>query len=359
MRKISIIGLILLVLASCNREHDVLPVRGFFIDAPSPKGVDAFIKFIDEELAPRNVNTLVLRIDYGYQFKSHPEIANSAGLSEDDAKKLLEACRKHNINLIPHLNLMGHQSWGGGVGSLLKAYPEFDETPHIILPENYIWPNADSLYCKSYCPLHPDVHRVVFDIVDEMCDAFEAEMFHGGFDEVFYLGSDSCKRCAGHSKAELFANEVNCIRDHLAMSDRQLWIWGDRLLDGRATGMGIWEGSLNNTWPAVDMIKKDVVICDWHYETPYESAAFFAEKGFKVVTCPWRISKCAIKQTRLMRRFRREATEDVRDNYLGMMQTVWSGSEKFLESYYGKDESKRRSEAHCFRELYKEINRAE
>ena len=31
------------------------------------------------------------------------------------------------------------------------------------------------MYCKSYCPLHPDVHDVVFDLVDEICDVFETE----------------------------------------------------------------------------------------------------------------------------------------------------------------------------------------
>ena len=63
-----------------NAQHSLdslLPVRGFCIGAPSPKEVDRFVKFIDEELAPRKVNTLILRIDYNYQYKSHPELADS------------------------------------------------------------------------------------------------------------------------------------------------------------------------------------------------------------------------------------------------------------------------------------------
>ncbi len=46
----------------------LLPVRGFCIGAPAPNDLDRFIKFIDEELAPRKVNTLILRIDYNYQY---------------------------------------------------------------------------------------------------------------------------------------------------------------------------------------------------------------------------------------------------------------------------------------------------
>ena len=52
-----------------------LPVRGFCIPAPSGNRVDEFIKFIEEELAPRSVNALILRVDYGFQFVSRLLVA--------------------------------------------------------------------------------------------------------------------------------------------------------------------------------------------------------------------------------------------------------------------------------------------
>ncbi len=45
-----------------------------------------------------------------------------------------------------------------------------------------------TLYCKSYCPLHPDFHKVVFAVIDEICDVYETDAFHAGMDEIFYLG---------------------------------------------------------------------------------------------------------------------------------------------------------------------------
>jgi hypothetical protein len=166
----------------------VLPVRGFCISAPQPAVLPEFIKFISEELATRKVNVLILRVDYNYQYKSHPELSDSIALSEKDVKKLVDVCRKYNIKIIPQVNLLGHQSWAGTVGNLLRVFPEFDETPNVRMPEKYVWPNADGLYCKSYCPLHPDVHDVVFAVVDEICDVFETDAFHAGMDEVFYIG---------------------------------------------------------------------------------------------------------------------------------------------------------------------------
>ena len=46
----------------------------------------------------------------------------------------------------------------------------------------------------------------------------------------------------------------------------------------------------NGTHPAIDMIPKDIVICDWHYEVleDYPSIAHFLEKGFPVLPGSWR-----------------------------------------------------------------------
>src|SRR5687768_5175588 len=104
----------------------LLPVRGFCIGAPKPEGVEAFTKFIVEELAPRKVNTLILRIDYSYEFKSHPELIDSSALSKADVRKMVNACKKNNIHLIPQINLLGHQSWASRTGKLLAVYPQFD-----------------------------------------------------------------------------------------------------------------------------------------------------------------------------------------------------------------------------------------
>lgn len=339
-------------------QSNILPVRGFCVAAPRSQGVTAFVDFIEKELAPRSVNTLILRVDWNYQYQSHPELRDSAGLSKSEVKKIVEACKKHGIRIIPQVNLLGHQSWAGSIGNLLKAYPQFDETPEVKMPEKYVWPNPDGLYCKSYCPLHPDVHKIVLEVVDEICDVFEADAFHAGMDEVFYIGEKQCPRCAGRDKAELFAGEVETIRDHLKSSGRELWIWGDRLIDGKTTGMGEWEASYNNTHRAIDMIPKDVVICDWHYERPDQTAVYFAMKGFNVVTCPWRNPEVAVEQVRDMVKFRGSSSDEMRGRFQGMVQTVWSGAEQFMDSYYGrKPEKEENNPVNCFKELYSEIEK--
>ncbi|QMW00508.1 family 20 glycosylhydrolase [Spirosoma foliorum] len=343
-----------------TKIDSLLPIRGFCIAAPQPKQLDTFIKFINEELAPRQVNTLILRVDFNYEFDSHPELRDSIALSKREVKKLVKACRQHNIRLIPQINLLGHQSWANKTTNLLRVYPDFDETPQVKMPEKYVWPNPDGLYCKSYCPLHPGVHGVVFGLVDEICEVFETDAFHAGMDEVFYIGHEKCPRCSGRDNAELFAGEVNLIRNHLAEKNRKLWIWGDRLIDGKTTGIGMWEGSFNNTYRAIDLIAKDVTICDWHYERPDQTAVYFATKGLSVITCPWRKPGFAVTQTQDMIKFRKSVTPVMKERFQGMMQTVWSGAGPFLDEFYGvkvNPDAGEDTASNCFRTLFGEIKR--
>ncbi len=346
--------LYLLLLFSMARggSPDPPEVIGLCIAAPGPDRLEQFLSFMENDLAPNGINTLVLRIDFNYEYESYPNLRDKGGLSNAEVKRLVSAARDNGIRLIPQINLLGHQSWHTGLTNLLKEYPEFDENPSVKLPEEYEWPNDDGLYCKSYCPLHPDVHKVVFALVDEIMDAFEAHAFHAGMDEVFYIGEDECPRCSGKDKAELFAGEVNKIRDHLVGNDRELWIWGDRLIDGKTTGLGLWEASENDTHGAIDMIHKDVVICDWHYERAEPTAALFALKGFRVITCPWRRPEVTKAQLEMMQFFRMHSNDRVKGNYFGLMQTVWSPASVFLDQYYGKDtDPERMGQVESFHEI--------
>ena len=67
-------------------------------------------------------------------------------------------------------------------------------------------------------------------------------------------------------------------------------MWGDRLIDGDVLDYGEWEASKNGTAPAIDLIPRDIIICDWHYEVreSYPSVPMFIEKGFQVLPTSWR-----------------------------------------------------------------------
>ncbi len=289
--------------------------------------LDAVEKLIVEGLAPLGFNAVVLEVDYGFQFKSHPEL-ETGGLTKEHARRLAEVCRQHGIRLIPLMNCVGHQSWGPRPGPLLAKYPQFDETPSI--------PQDDKkIYCREWCPSHPEVNRIVFELMDELIDAFQADAFHVGMDEVFLIGDKDCPRCKGKDVGELFAKAVNEMHDHLVRERNvEMLMWSDRLLDSKASGYGRWEASDTGSHRAIDRVPKDIILCDWHYEMPatyrrmgqekpFPSVQFFQEKGFRVLPAPWRNPESA---TVFLQTARQGATEKM----LGVLFTGWSVSPEGL-----------------------------
>ncbi len=73
----------------------------FVLPHPTPKNLDSFVVFINNELAPQQVNTLILRVDFNYQYESHPELRDSIALSKDDVKKIVAACKLNKIKSNP------------------------------------------------------------------------------------------------------------------------------------------------------------------------------------------------------------------------------------------------------------------
>lgn len=269
-------------------------------------------------LAARGVNLLVVEIDYNYEYQSHPELQGPDPVSRSQVKRMVELCRRYRIRLVPEFQSLGHQSWEGKTFSLLTVYPQFDETPGK-------YPGNQGIYCRSWCPLHPDLPPIINALYDELLDVFEADALHVGMDEVFLIADPDCPRCRGRDPAELFALAVQTAYDHIVKKrGKEMFMWGDRLLDGRATGYGEWEASLNGTHRAIDLIPRDIIICDWHYEVRpgglYPSIPHFIEQGFRVLPTSFKNLK---------------AVEDLidyslqfpSDRMLGHLSTIWKQPE--------------------------------
>ena len=240
-------------------------------------------------LADLGINVIIGEINYGFEYQSHPELRSDRSVSKEQIAALVAECRKRQVRLIPQFQCLGHQSWSRNTFSLLTKYPQFDESPGQ-------YPNNEGIYCRSWCPLHPDVNPIVFSLMDELLDAFEADALHVGMDEVFLIGEDSCPRCKGKDKAELFAKAVNDYHQHLVGEKKiEMLMWGDRLIDANTIKYGKWEASANGTARAIDLIPRDIVICDWHYEprAAYESVPMFIEKGFRVWPASWKNPQAA------------------------------------------------------------------
>ena len=237
------------------------------------------------DLAARGVNVLVLEVDYAFEFSSHPELRIAEKvMTRAGARRFVAACRKRGIRVIPQFQSFGHQSWARDTWPLLTKYPELDLTPGA-------FPQNEGIYCREWDPMNPRVYQIVYALVDEIVDAFDADAVHVGMDEVFLIGHDASPSTKGKDTAEVFAKAVNDLYAHVVKKrGLRMIMWGDRLIDAERYDYGEWEASKNNTWPAIYMIPKDIVIADWHYEPrdSYPSLPLFLDKGFRVLPTSWK-----------------------------------------------------------------------
>jgi hypothetical protein len=307
---------------ACAAENGAaVPVRALHVLGPwNRRDVALCERFIREALPKEGINTLVMELNYRFRFQSHPELADENAMDRDDVRRLAKACRKVGVKLIPEFECLGHQSWAKYTSPLLLKYPQFDETPKV--PAD----NA-GIYCRSWCPLAPGLHKIVFDLMDELADACECDAVHCGMDEIFLIADPACPRCHGKDPADLFAGEVTLLHDHLKAKGRTMWMWGDRFLDSKTTGLSEWDASAVGTAPALDNVPKDIVICDWHYDKVGPTPEFFEKKGFRVLSCSWSNSDVAVAQLKQIRQ----------THGFGMLQTTWIGFPDFARAYFGGD----------------------
>ena len=258
------------------------------------------------------VNSLVIEVNYSFEFEGHPELRNQNFITRATAHELAAAARTNNIRLIPEFNCLGHQSFGGRVEPLLRAHPEFSESPGQS-------PTNKNLYCLEWCPSAPGLDEIIFSLIDDIATGFEADAIHVGMDEVYLLGAESCPRCRGKNPAELFAAQVRALHEHIVNKKHwQMLMWADRIIGPKLQGYSKFDNERNNLSAAIDLIPRDIVMCDWHYEwrKDYPSLPYLAEKGFRV----WPAGFLPLKAARQLSDFSRAQKTKV----LGYLATTWN-----------------------------------
>jgi hypothetical protein len=264
-------------------------------------------------LAVVGVNAVVVEVNYSFEFQARPELRNSHFITRATAHELAAAARNCGIQLIPEFNCLGHQSFGGQIAPLLKIHPEFNETPSQSLTNK-------NIYCLEWCPQAPGLNEIIFSLIDEIAGAFEADAFHVGMDEIYLLGSDECPHCRGKNPAKLFAAQVNALHAHIVGEKKwRMLMWADRVIGPKYQGYSRFDNSSNDLSAAVDLIPRDIVMCDWHYEWKknYPSVPFLTDKGFRV----WPAGFLPLKAAQAFSDFSQQRTNAL---VLGWLATTWN-----------------------------------
>src|SRR4051794_15340583 len=275
------------------------------------------------QLAKLGINCLILEMNYSFSYASHPELRQGDHpITKDGVSRFLKACRENGIEVVPQFQCLGHQSWQKHIGPLLTKYPELDLTPGAF-PEN------KGIYCREWDPMNPKTNEIVFALIDELIDAFEAKAFHVGMDEVFLLSSPHAPSTKDLKPGDVFAKVATDLHGHIVKKrGLTMLMWADRLIDGEKFNMGEWEASKVGTAPAIDKIPKDIILCPWHYELRehYESLPMFMSKGFRVLPASWKKTDATLALIRDAKR------NQIDGKLVGHIFTTWSqGRGKWAE----------------------------
>ena len=314
------------------RDWPRCAVRGVHMYLPAWKDFDYFTRFLDFMAAYR-YNTLFLEIGGGMEFRRHPEVnrawadfcresaaydpakdpnresmgarpsklhtrgptalqvsryfpkdsthtelAGGVWLTRAQIRRLIAECTRRHIEIVPEVQSLSHSYY------LCMAHPEIAERDRREDP----WPD-------TYCPSNPKSYELLFDVMDEVIEAFKPRMMHIGHDEAYTFRC--CPRCRRKSGHDLFAGDVLRIHDFLATRGVRTLMWGDKFMviegkNGRKYG-GIIRRYHNPrtgrayvmppTYKSAARMPKDLMIMDWYWGLDPRSAKQFHRHGFEVI----------------------------------------------------------------------------
>jgi len=330
-----------------------MAVRAVHLRIRDAGTTDKLIQYIKEGLSPLGINLLCLEFNPGYNYRCFPELADGS-FGREQARKISLAAKECGIRIVPLFMCLGHQGWRFEKNALLKAHPEFDETPHIPEDGDPATPDLE-FYCHSWCASNDEVYKYVFPMIDEITEDLGADCVHVGMDEVFSLADENCPRCNGRDRAELFARTVKILHEHIVKEKGwQMMMWADRLNNAEKFGYHAWEGDIWGTWRALDMIPNDILLADWHYEMNekgFSGIEAFLERGFTVIPAGWR----ELKQARFLLdealKYGKSAKEKgFSGTMAGMMITCWSEAtnellDTLLESVKAREQNEEAKDA--------------
>lgn len=239
----------------CYAEIDDSPMmalRGAHLPLPRYDQIPFVYRLVREILVPMRYNFIIFELAGAMEYKCHPEINETwleagrrtkAGewprmphhgfvgediLTHETIRDICAYVRSFGLEVVPEVQSLSHVQY------LTKTYPEMAEEKPKTVEEEIDHAKADikpnEFYKHNLCPRHPKYYDLIFSLIDEIVEVIRPERFvHIGHDEGYDLGT--CPICAGHA-AEIFAEEVTRLHDHIAGLGLETMMWSDMIHPG-------------------------------------------------------------------------------------------------------------------------------
>ena len=173
-----------------------------------------------------------------------------------DMKEIVDYAARHFIEVIPEIDIPGHSS------GILAAMPELTCSGNKVEVKT-----TAGIFWDLLCAGNENSYKVIFDIIDELCDIFPGEYFHIGGDEVLTEPWESYD-----NEGQLQGYFVNRVSDYLRSRGKTVISWNESLKGGNLSSENVIQ-----LWMDKDNLCKKspnrIIISDfYHYymDYPYE-----------------------------------------------------------------------------------------
>jgi hypothetical protein len=182
------------------------------------------------------------------------------------------AIDKLHITPIPAQNLTSHAGWSR---IITRKHTVLDQRPD--LEDMYI-PGG---WC--FATENPKTKEFIKTLIDELIEMFRNPPYlHCCCDKCFGFGSTEEDRTM--SADVLFAKHISFLNTYLGEKNVRMVMWGDMLYS--SMDALYWKCNENTA----DLLPKNILINIWTHNNPgknWQDAAFFEDKGFETVYCPF------------------------------------------------------------------------
>jgi len=217
----------------------------------------SYLRGLIDRLAAYRCNQLQLYFEERLAFTKHPQLAHPMAFTLDQMDSLGRYAKARGVDLVPQFATFGHCQ-----GFLqVPAYRKLAD--------------GDQIYQLD--PLHRGARRMLADMFADWASVAHSPYFHAAFDEAPYFGNTPRTRqfIRAHGVEGFMAHHLNWIHRKLADLGFRTMIWGDMLKHYPKT---------------LDLIGKDLIIVEWHYDriAPEHERAIrmYRSKGFEVMVAP-------------------------------------------------------------------------
>lgn len=240
-------------------DKPAMTMRAVMFDLARCKERHEYYYAMVDRLSQWKINTIFLHLtDHtgcALQFERYPGLSTKYAFSQEEMADLIRYAAERHIELVPEIEAWGHARY-------ITRLDEFAD-----LAEDRDDPRA-------LCTMNPATWELLGNMLDETAALFPSKYIHVGCDEAPFGRCQICLDYAERNTMDALAGEhVKRVCELALERGKTPMIWGDVLLQHRGS---------------TELIPKDAVICDWHYdaEVSPESVEFFRSQGFQVLCCP-------------------------------------------------------------------------